>query len=215
MSTEKSRPQTRREEQAAETRRRIVDAARDLFGTRGYAGTTIDAVATTAGVSLQTIYNSVGGKPTLLKAAYDVSLVGDHEPVPMVERPRFRAMLAASTGRQALTHYAALSREICERIGPLVAMALAQAAAGDPDLQEFATTIERERAMGTAATARFVADKFGLRDGLTTTHAADVLWTLTSHDVLRRLTEARRWTLSRYEQWLAQTMADALLGPDL
>ena len=44
-----------REEQARVTRRRVVDAAADLFTERGFAATTIDAVADAAGVSRTTI----------------------------------------------------------------------------------------------------------------------------------------------------------------
>jgi hypothetical protein len=40
---------------------------------------------------------------------------------------------------------AAFSRSIYEGVGPLLAVLLAQAAAGDPDLAEFAATVERKR----------------------------------------------------------------------
>ena len=56
----------RRQEQAAATRRSVLRAARDLFTRDGYATTTVTAVATAAGVSLDTVYASVGRKPELL-----------------------------------------------------------------------------------------------------------------------------------------------------
>ena len=57
-----------------------------------------------------------------------------------------------------------------------------------------------------------MADRFGLRPGLSVEDAADILWTLTSPDVVYRLVRRRRWSLDRFERWLGETMADALLG---
>ena len=76
-----------RDEQARRTRRAIVTAAHDLFLAQGYAATTIDAVAQAAHVSRRTVFNSVGGKATLLRLALDWAIVGDDEPVPLAERP--------------------------------------------------------------------------------------------------------------------------------
>jgi AcrR family transcriptional regulator len=149
--------------------------------------TAIDAVARRAGVSTQTVYNAVGGKPALLRAVYDVSLAGDDEPVPIAERPAFQAMLAETDGRRCLARYAGL--------------------------RAFADTAEGQRAAGTAMVAGHVAERFGLRPGLTVQEAADALWTLTAPEVLERLVVRRGWSLDRAEAWLADAMADALLGP--
>lgn len=205
---------TLRNEQTALTRRRILDAAGRLFAEQGYLGTTLAGVAKAADVSVQTVYNVVGGKSVLLKAVYDTTLAGDDEPVPMVQRPIFRAMIEAPTGRECLNHYAAIARLLSERIQPLVSMALAQAATGDPDLRDFADAIEAERAGGTGNLARHLAERFGLREGLDIQSAADVLWTLTGPEIAQRLVVNRGWSWDRYEHWFATTAAEALLGPD-
>ena len=202
-----------RGEQTTETRRRILAAAGQLFAGRGYLGTTLAGIAEAAGVSVQTVYNLVGGKAVLLKAVYDVLLAGDDEPVPISERPQFQAMLTATDGRESLARYAELGRLIGERVLPLVTMLLAQAATGDAELRAFADTIEAERATGTSSAARHVDTRFGLREGLDVRSAADVLWTLTAPDVSDRLVIRRGWGWERYERWLGDTMADALLGP--
>jgi AcrR family transcriptional regulator len=201
-----------REEQTATTRRRILDVAGRLFMRQGYLGTTLSGIAKAAGVSVQTIYNLVGGKAALLKAVYDVTLAGDDEPVPMSERPLVQAVLDAPTGRASVERYAAMSRLLGERLLPLVSMLLAQAATGDPELREFAETVEGERAVGSRSMAAHVAERFGLRAGLDADAAADVLWALTSPDLTDRLVHRRGWGWDRYERWLATTMADALLG---
>lgn len=202
-----------RGEQTAATRRRILDTARRLFAEQGYLGTTLSGIAEAAGVSVQTIYNLVGGKAVLLKAVYDVTLAGDDEPVPMAERPITRAVIAAPTGRACLERYAVMSRVLGERLLPLVTMLLAQATTGDPDLREFAETIEGERAVGNRGVATHLAERFGLREGLDEAAAADILWALTSPDLTDRLVRRRGWGWDRYEHWLGTTMADALLGP--
>lgn len=203
-----------RAEQTALTHRRILDAAGRLFVERGYLGTTLITVAATAGVSVQTVYNVVGGKAALLKAVYDVTLAGDDEPVPIGERPEFRAVVEAPTGRDCLARYSALGRLLGERITPLITVLLAQAAAGDADLAAFVATIEGERATGTRNVATLVAHRFGLRAGLDVDAAADVLWALTAPDLTDRLVVRRGWGWDRFETWLGTTMADALLGPD-
>ena len=202
-----------RTEQTALARRRILDVAGRLFVERGYLGTTLAAVAETAGVSVQTVYNVVGGKAMLLKAVYDLMLAGDDEPIPMSERPELRAVLDAPTGRACLAHYSALGRVLGERLFPLIGMLVAQAAAGDADLAAFVATVEGERATGTRTVAAHVAQRFGLREGLDVDSAADVLWAMTAPDLADRLVVRRGWGWDRFERWLGATMADALVGP--
>jgi TetR/AcrR family transcriptional regulator, mexJK operon transcriptional repressor len=56
-----------RRKQAAK-RRAIIDAARRVFLTHGFAGSSVDAIAADAGVSKQTIYNHFGDKEALFRA---------------------------------------------------------------------------------------------------------------------------------------------------
>lgn len=201
-----------RVEQARATRRRVLEAAAILFCERGYGGTTVEAVAASAGVSVATLYNSVGGKPVLLKAVYDRLLAGDDEPVPVAHRPAFRALQEAADGRSCLSAYARLGREMAERVGPLLGVIVGQSGSGDDDLRAFAATLEGERATGTRMVADLVAERFGLRSGLSVEEAADVLWTLTAPELFHRLVTVRGWPWDRYETWLGEAMADALLG---
>jgi AcrR family transcriptional regulator len=209
-------PETRRYDSAARlekarrTRGRILAAARDLFLAGGYVGTTLDAVAARAEVSPQTVYNLVGGKATLFKAVYDVTLAGDDEPVPLAARPEFQRVYDAPTAREALAAYAVVARLVWNRVGPLVGVATAQAAAGDRDLRGFVETIETERATGVHNLVRFLADRFGLRPGLTVARAADILWTLTAPDTADRLVVRRGWTWDRFQDWVVDTVHHCL-----
>ncbi|MBU2664608.1 TetR/AcrR family transcriptional regulator [Actinoplanes bogorensis] len=199
-----------RAEQRRASRERVLEAARVLLVRRGFGGTTVEAIAGRAGVSVQTVYNVVGGKAAVLKAVYDTALAGDDEPVPMIERPTARAMRGAADGREFLRLYARMGREMYERAGPLLPI-LAEGAAGDREVRAFTGTIEDERAAGTAGVAGLVRERFGLRGDLTVGEAGDILWTLTSPDTALRLIHRRGWSLDRYEAWLGRTMADALL----
>lgn len=83
----------------------------------------------------------------------------------------------------------------------------------ETDARAARETIEGERAAGTSSVASFVASLAPLRPGLSPGAAADVLWTLTAPDVAERLVTRRGWSWDRFQEWQAQTMADALLGP--
>ena len=117
-------------------------------------------------MSVQTIYNTVGGKAAVLKAVYDVVIAGDAEPVPVVERATGRAMLAAADGRTCLALYGRMSREIYERVGPLVAVLLTEGAAGDREVRAFIDTIENERAGDNTPDGRFILPSLPLLSGL-------------------------------------------------
>jgi AcrR family transcriptional regulator len=199
-----------RAEGSRATRRRILAAAQELFLTKGYLGTTLDGIAAHAEVSPQTVYNLVGGKAALLKAVYDVTLAGDDEPVPLADRPLFQKILQASTAEAALGEYADVGKVLWERVGPLVRVA--QAAAGDRDLQAFVATIEAERSTGVRGLVHHLAGRFGLRPGLTEDRAADIVWVLAAPEMIDRLVVDRGWTWDAYREWLAETAAHALFA---
>ncbi|MEI2774741.1 MAG: TetR/AcrR family transcriptional regulator [Tetrasphaera sp.] len=168
------------------------------------------SIARHARVSVQTVYNAVGRKPALLKGVWDITLAGDFEPVPMLDRHLATSVWEAPDGREALRRYARMGRVIYARVAPVVPVLLA--AAGNPDVRPVWAAVDAEHAAGTNAVARSLAEKYGLRDGLSAAEAADILWTLTSPDVADRLVRRRGWSLERYEGWLGNAMADSLIG---
>jgi AcrR family transcriptional regulator len=201
-----------RGEQTAATRSRIIDAATAQFVELGYPRTTLAGVAERAGVSVQTIYNLIGGKSVLLKTVYDVTIAGDDEPVPISERPYAKATMEATDGPECLRRYAAMARILGERVLPLYRVLLGQAAGGDPDLRAWVETIESERAVGSRAMIAHLAGRFGLREGLDPETAEDVLWTLNAPEVADRLVNRRGWSWERFEAWFAATLIDVLFG---
>jgi AcrR family transcriptional regulator len=205
---------TLRSEQSALARSRILTAAGKLFLDHGYLGTTLAAIAAEAGVSVQTVYNVIGGKPAVLKAVYDVALAGDDEPVPMVDRPIYQAISTAPDAERCLVLYASLVRQIAERTTALIRMARAQAATGDKDLTEYLKTLDSELEFGARYMAGHLDEKFGLRPGLGTEAATDILWSLNGSDLSHRLVNERGWGWDRYQTWLASSLLSLLFDRD-
>ncbi|WP_374009219.1 TetR/AcrR family transcriptional regulator [Leifsonia sp. LS-T14] len=66
MSPDVKTGSTYRQEQALQTRVRIAEAAQALFARDGYAVTSIEAIATEAGVGTRTVYAAFGAKREIL-----------------------------------------------------------------------------------------------------------------------------------------------------
>ena len=133
MSVKRSYASAKREAQARETRRSILDAAHELFVATGYAATTIQAIAERAGVAVQTVYAVFGNKRELLRQLIESTITGDDAPPPITERAEARAVAAELDARRRAELDAALSRSITERVAPIVRVA-EEAAASDPEL---------------------------------------------------------------------------------
>src|SRR3954451_24994522 len=108
MATEKSTTPVRRryssqlrERNALQTREQVLAAAAELFEESGWAGTTVAAIAKRAGVAVETVYSGFGSKKEVLRAVVDFAVVGDAEPVPLVEREVF-ATLSVGDRQQRL-----------------------------------------------------------------------------------------------------------------
>jgi AcrR family transcriptional regulator len=196
--------------QARATRRAIVDAAARLFIQHGYGATTVDAIAEAAGVSRKTVFTSVGGKAEALKLAIDWALVGDDEPVPMLERPHVKAMRHEPDARRILVSHARYVRETAARAAPL--NAVVQAAAGlDADIRALAEEGRAQRIRGMRVLAQELADRGALKPGLTSAEAADTLWLLIDPGVYHRLVIEQHWDPGRYQDWLADAFISLLI----
>ena len=201
---------TRRQEQAGENRRAILDAARRMFLERGYAATTVSAIAAAAGVSVETVYKAFGNKPGLVKAVVDVAIVGDDEPVPMLQRDRVRRIEAEGDARRKLALYGEHLAESAPRRVP-VELLVRGAAASDAGAAEVWHQLEAERLAGMAAFARHLEEGEHLRPGVSLEEARDTLWTYNSAEIYELLVMRREWTPQRYGGWVADALAAALL----
>jgi AcrR family transcriptional regulator len=216
MSETVKRPynSARRDEQARATRRAIVTAAARLFVARGYGATTIDAIAGAAGVSRKTVFASVGGKSQALKLAIDWAIVGDDEPVALLDRPHVQESLAEPDARRILREFAHDAGQIGSRIAPLVAAAVA-AAGTDQEIMALVEAGRSQRLVGMRRLAQVLADRRALRPDLSVLEVADVLWLFNDPAVYHRLVLEQGWDPDRYEKWLADTLIRLVLkSPD-
>lgn len=204
-----------RDQQAKVTRRAVVEAARDLFVARGYAATSIDDIAAAAQVARRTVY-SVGGKPELLKLAYDTALAGDHEQIAVADRPGIQRIVAEPDPVVGMHLYVDHCLAIGARTGPIhVAM---RAAAGDARVRALYDGYQERRADVARRVIAFLVGRGAPIPDPDT--AADVLWLLIDPGLFHALVHDRGWSEARMAGWLHATVARQLLenepapGPD-
>lgn len=204
---------TRRAEQVAQTRREILAAAGTLFRAQGYAAVAMPVIARDAGVGVETIYRAFGSKAGLFRAVIDAAVAGGSTRAdrPVEERPAIRAVIEEPDPRRQVERYAATQPGIHRRSGPLL-LALAGAAATDPELGALWREIEEARRMGQSRFVGMLAARGALRPGLSVDEGADGLWALTSIAVYDMLVGTRGWSVERYERWLADRLIDLMLG---
>ena len=202
---------TLRADQARQTKKRIVDAAAELFAEHGYAGTTIDAVASAAGVSRKTVFDSVGGKAQLMKLAYDLAIVGDDEPVPLIDRPEIRAMLAEPDYAKRLAMYASLVVGIDRRLSSAW-RAFEGAATSDPEAARLYVAMVQQRRCAMQEAAQMFADAGALRPDLDIDVAADLMWFYNDPSLYDKLVRQRGWSVDRFQAWLTEALQVQLLG---
>jgi AcrR family transcriptional regulator len=202
-----------RKAKARATRAAVIEAAGELFVEQGYLGTSVQAIADTAHVSRATVFNSVGGKLELLRAAFDVATVGDDEPIPLPERPQALAVRAEPDPQEAVAGYAAMVTAVSSRVAHIYE-AFRCAAGVDPRVRVQWTQIQQERFGGAKGFVEILSAKGPLREGLTPEEAADLVWVLIDASLYHRLVVERSWSTSRFQAWLTATMQTQLLPPD-
>ncbi len=199
-----------RREQARETRRRILAAARDLFVERGYVATTIADIGGAAGVATQTVYASLRTKRQILKEVMDVAIGGDDRPVGMLDREGPQRLREMKDQRAQLATLASGIAGVLDRAGPMFDVMRA-AGSADPEIAISYDALQRERRANMGRIVGWIAANGPLKPGLTEDEAADIVWTMTSADVHRMLRRERGWSQERYAAWLATCLIDALL----
>ena len=210
----KTRPyrSTVRAEQAQRTRLAVLRAAKDLLTEHGYDATTVAMIASTAGVSVDTVYTSVGRKPELAVAVVDMVLGSADEPVPAQERDYVRAMQAAVTGPEKLGVYAAALRTLVPRTAPLLE-ALRRAGEADPASASAWSMVMERRAANMLLLAADLRTSGDLRADLTDREVADIVWSTNSPDYWLLL-HSRGWSPDRYAELLEDLWCRLLLVPE-
>ena len=199
-----------RADQADQTRRRILESAYRLFAERGYAGTTITAVAEAAGVSPETIYLSLGGKRGLLEGAIEMAITGAEERATQPDG-WWATVAELPSAPERLARTVEYSCTILARTRPLHAVIR-----GAADKEPFAAALGRRllRERLTAQTERvrnYLADD--LQSGLSIEQAGQRYCALASPELYHLLTAELGWTRDQHREWLTELLTSELLAP--
>ena len=200
----------RRREQAAATRRQILEAAQRLFEQRGYAATTMAAVADEAGVALKTVYLAFETKSGLLRALWNALLRGGEGDVPVAQREWYREVLDEPDPERQLRLNARNARAVKTRVGALLGV-IRSAAPTDPEIAGLWDRIQSEFYDNQRAIVTRLHARKALRPGLGVGRATDILWTLNHPDVWLLLVGERGWTPAQFETWFRDTARAQLL----
>jgi len=199
-----------RREQAVATRLSVLAAARDLLQDKGYAATTVADVARLAGVSVDTVYASVGRKPELVLAVIDMVLGGADEPVPADQRDYVQAIRTEPTAVGKIELYAATVARLIPRTATLQE-ALRKAGETDADCAATWRHLVTRRAANMRLFAGDLRSTGELRDDLTDEEVADVVWSTNAAEYWLLLNQ-RGWTPARYEALLVDVWSRTLLA---
>ena len=195
---------SRRERQARQTRDEILGAARQLFAERGYARTSVRDVAAAAGVSAQTVYDSVGSKRALVAQLNDL-IDGEAGVVGLAV-----AAAEATDPVQVVETPARVTRRILERCGDII-RALVSGAAADPDLATVLAEGHQRHVAGAAQVVEHLRRLGALREGLAPEEAAETLAAVSDVQVALLLHEDYGWSFDRLEAWMGSTSRALLL----
>ncbi len=200
----------RRKDQAQRSRDAIVEVAERRFLDDGYAATTIAVIATDAGVSVDTIYKSFGGKPGLIRAIRTKALEG-HGPVPAEQRSD-RMQASETDPRRILEGWGSLTAEVAPRVAPILLL-IRDAATTDAEVRTLLDELDDDRLRRMRTNARRLRAGGHLRPGIGLARCTDLLWTYSSPELYELLVVRRGWTARRFGSFVADSLIDALL-PD-
>ena len=199
-----------RREHAETTRSSVLAAARDLLQDRGYAATSVVDIAHLAGVSVDTVYASVGRKPELVLAVIDMVLGGAEEPLPADRRGYVVEVRGEPSALGKIKVYAAAVAKLVPAIATLQE-ALRMAGETDADCAATWRGLVNRRAANMRLFAADLRSTGELRDDLTDEQVADVVWSTNAAEYWLLL-DQRGWTPARYEAWLVDLWSRMLLA---
>lgn len=200
----------RREAAASRTRETVVHAAQHLFEERGWAATTIRAVAEKASVSQKTVEALFGTKAALLQAAVEYAIRGDVDPLPMPQRETVARIERATSAAAMLDLHASHLRRINQR-SARIAWVVEQAAADDPVVAALWEEMNRNRTFAVQWATRLLLAKPGRRRGLRRRDVEAAFWVALDWATYRTLSDRAHFTADEYEAWLRRYYKVAFL----
>ena len=196
--------------QAAATRAAAIAAARRLFLSAGWAGTTIAAIAKAAKVSPETIYAVFGGKAPLFAEVVRAGVRRNEPDTPLLEQAGPRAVAAAPDQRTALHLFVQDITQLLANVAGL--MGVARGAAGSqPDIGGIYRGIHTGRRENFGVVVAALRRHGPLRGGMGDDEAIALIWRLASPELFLLMTEIEELSPADYAGWLEKTLVQLLL----
>jgi hypothetical protein len=149
-------------------------------------------------------------KPELLRACYELAVLGEDDPRPPHLQPWWQEMMAATCGADTLRLFAGGSGSIASRAAVLDDVV--RGAIHEPEAKAVREHSEQLRRDGFRTVIEHIQRRFGLRRGLDRNKATDLLLTLAGPAVYRTLVVDYGWPHTQYVDWLANTLIETLLS---
>jgi AcrR family transcriptional regulator len=197
-----------RKQRSSETRAKIIAAAGRLFVDKGYVDTTMSDLAADAGVAVQTLYLTFGSKAAILKSLHDTAVVGDDEPVALLQRAWVRAFRREPSVRAALELWVTNHQSMNDRVAAVYGVL--QQAAADAEVSALYDDIRGQRLRSERAFAKAFATKRGFPPELSAQRTADMLYALGSPETFRLLVVERGWSPQQVSEWLLEVLTPLL-----
>jgi len=201
---------TKRRAQASDARNRMLTAAQARFLRDGYPATTVAAIADDAGVSVDTVYKTFGGKPGVVRAIVARALEGSA--ATPAEQRSDALHGSGRTGREIIEAWGGFVAEVAPLVAPVMLL-MRDAATGDPEVRALLDGIDDDRRRRMTVNARRLRNAGFLRPDVSVAHAADIMWSYSSAEMYELFVIRRGWSAKRYGRFVAGAMSAALLEP--
>ena len=192
----------RRESRARDTRRRVIDAAVQLFLDRGYVATTVQSIARAADVAPATIYQAFGTKHAILAAALDVTIAGDDASLAVLDRDWVADAGRETDPRRRLRLVVNGACQIAARTARLKGV-MRDAAATEAAARDLIREDHKRRRRTHEGLVDLLIETRPLRTGVDRRRAVDTFFALVNSATYELLVSQQGWTVTKWQDWVA------------
>jgi AcrR family transcriptional regulator len=196
-----------RQQQAEQTRTRVLVVAAEMFATDGYARTTLAKIAAAAGVSPETV-QGLGPKAALLIAAIEHAAVGVAGEDNVLNLEIGRKLLAIDDYMQAVDFFVVNVAELNERTAHL-AQALLGGSGSDPELDRYRMHLIASVNSQIRRVVEVHRDRGWLRDDVPFDALVQTVAVLSSVETYLRIVHDG-WSTAAYRAWLRRMLEETV-----
>lgn len=197
-----------RQQQAAQTRSKVVAAAAELFATQGYARTTFAKIAAAAGVSAETV-QAHGPKAALLRAAFEYVAFGVTDKESVFDLDLGRGLLAIDDRDEAISYLVTAATEMYVR-GASLMVALAGAATMDPELGRYYADVVADVTLQNRRLLAVCRDRGWIRDDIPFDDIVETSAVVSSVETYQRIVHYDGMSVDAYQRWVRRMVDETV-----